>query len=144
MVILTKSTPQKKCFFWNGKKKSKIGRRWPGPAGTVRDGFRTPPQKHLTPFHKKIIVRSSILKKYLRPKGGGLFLDSTVPFQSKQLDVKIGAFWVKMIKHFWNSRLQNGAPRIAKMLKTSPNFEKPMLSGDNGAFYNMKMFILHS
>ena len=34
MVILTKSIPQKKCFFLNGKK-LKIGRRWPEPAGTV-------------------------------------------------------------------------------------------------------------
>ena len=69
MVILTKGVPQKKCFFGNGKK-LKFGRRWPEPAGTVRDGFRTPPQKHLTPFHKKIMVRSSILKKISSTKRG--------------------------------------------------------------------------
>ena len=39
-------------------------------AGTVREGFRTPPQKHLTPFHKKIMVRSSILKKISSTKRG--------------------------------------------------------------------------
>ena len=53
-------------------KNLKFGRRWPEPAGTVRDGFRTPPQKHLTPFHKKIMVRSSILKKISSTKRGGV------------------------------------------------------------------------
>ena len=32
-----------KVLFLNSKKKLKIGRRWPEPAGTIRNGFRTPP-----------------------------------------------------------------------------------------------------
>ena len=52
------------------RKKLKISRMWPEPAGTVRNGFRTPPLKHLTPFHKKIMVRSSILKKISSTKRG--------------------------------------------------------------------------
>ena len=39
-------------------------------AGTVADGFWTSLQKHLTPFHKKILVRSSILKKILASDSG--------------------------------------------------------------------------
>ena len=70
MAILTKSIAPKKSFFWNQKKKMKIGQRW--PAGTVRNGFRTPPLKYLTPFHKKIIVRSWILKKISSTKRGGI------------------------------------------------------------------------
>ena len=77
MRNVTKSIPPKKCFFWNDKK-LKIGRGWPKSAGRVLNRFGTSQQKHLTPFHNKIMLLSSILKKYRRPKGGWLFLDSTV------------------------------------------------------------------
>ena len=77
MRNVTKSIPPKKCFFWNDKK-LKIGRGWPKSAGRVLNCFGTSQQKHLTPFHNKIMLRSSILKKYRLPKGGWLFLHSTV------------------------------------------------------------------
>ena len=69
MRDLTKSIPSKK---------SKIGRGWPKSAGRVLNRFGTSQQKHLTPFHNKIMLLSSILKKYRRPKGGWLFPDRTV------------------------------------------------------------------
>jgi len=50
----------------------KIGRGWPKSAGTIPDGFWTSLQKHLTPFHKKSLVRSSILKKILASDSGAV------------------------------------------------------------------------
>ena len=72
MAILRRKVYHRKSAFFEMEKKLKIGRRWPEPSGTVRDGFRTPPQKHLTPFHKKIMVRSSILKKISSTKRGSV------------------------------------------------------------------------
>ena len=69
MQNLTESIPPKKHFF-ERQKKLKIGRGWPMSAGTVADGFWTSLQKHLTPFHKKILVRSSILKNILASDSG--------------------------------------------------------------------------
>ena len=71
MGILIKSIPQKNHFF-ERQKKLKIGRGWPKSAGTIPDGFWTSLQKHLTPFHKKILVRSSILKKILASDSGAV------------------------------------------------------------------------
>ena len=69
MGILTKSIPLKKRFFRKAKK-LKFGRRCPEPAGMVLNPFWTPQQKHLTPFHKKIMLRSSILEKISPTKRG--------------------------------------------------------------------------
>ena len=49
-------------------KKLKIGRGWPKSAGRVLNRFGTSQQKHSTPFHNKIMLLSSILKKISRTK----------------------------------------------------------------------------
>ena len=72
---VTKSIPPKKCFFWNDKK-LKIGRGWPKSAGRFLNCFGTSQQKHLKPFHDKIMLRSSILKK-ISPTKRGVVISST-------------------------------------------------------------------
>ena len=69
MRNVTKSIPPKKCFF-EMTKKLKIGRGWPKSARRVMNCFGTSQQNHLTPFHNKIMLRSSILKKISPTKRG--------------------------------------------------------------------------
>ena len=70
-VLRPKGYHRKKAFF-ETTKKLKIGRGWPKSAGTAPDRFWTSLQKHLTPFHKKISVRSSILKNILASDSGAI------------------------------------------------------------------------
>ena len=62
-----------KSVFFGREKILKFGRKCPEPAGMVLNPFWTPQQKHLTPFHKKIMLRSSILEKISPTKRGGYF-----------------------------------------------------------------------
>ena len=73
MEILRPKVYHRKSAFFEMTKKMKIGRRWPKSSGTVTDGFWTSLQKHLTPFHNKIMLLSSILKKISPTKRSSLF-----------------------------------------------------------------------
>ena len=70
MRNVTKSIPPKKCFFFEMTKQLKIGRGWPKSAERVLNRFGTSQQKHLTHFHSKIMLLSSILKKISPTKRG--------------------------------------------------------------------------
>ena len=72
LLVFWQKVYHRKTTFFERQKKLKIGRGWPMSAGTVADGFWTSLQKHLTPFHKKISVRSSILKKILASDSGAV------------------------------------------------------------------------
>ena len=63
MRNVNKRIPLKKWFFeiTKTKKNVKIGRGWSKWAGRLLNRFGTSQQKHLTPFHNKIMLHSSIL-----------------------------------------------------------------------------------
>ena len=70
MEILRPKVYHRKSAFFEMTKKLKIGRGWPKSAGRVLNRFGTSQQKHSTPFHNKIMLLSSILKKISPTKRG--------------------------------------------------------------------------